>query len=271
MIRTPLILVASFGLLVGCATSSANTPPNNPDAGKVNYDVGKPSSGSGGGGTDNTGTNDGGTATPPKGVDATSTHTPGIGPKVVKKIAAAKPPKAEEPVDPKKPPPKRKGRVDPNGLLGESFTIDAKTDRLPDFAAIGAAKSLFIVPNLEQATRLPATLKGPVALRYTGSLNITAAAEYKLCTTSSDGSKLMIEGTVVVANDAIHKEAAEMCEVVNLEPGEYAVEIQSFHVSGPIVLAVTWATSKDGTPAPIPKGNFYKPEGADDKVKAGAK
>lgn len=267
MIRTPLILVASFGLLAGCATSSANsTPSSNPDAGNVKYDVGQPSSGSGG---TNTGTTDGGTkpAGPAtKGVDSTSTHAPGIGPKIVKKIAATKPPKTTEPEDPKKPPPKRKGRVDPNGLLGEAFAIDAGTTKVPDFT--GTPK-LFLVTNLEPATRI-ADLKAPVAMRFTGSLNVTAAAEYKLCTTSSDGSKLMIEGTVVVDNDGVHATAAEKCEVVSLDPGEYAVEIHSFHVSATPSIVVSWANTKDGTPAPIAKANFFKPDGADDKVKAAA-
>ncbi len=267
MIRTPLILVASFGLLAGCATSSANTPSNNPDAGKVDYDVKKPDSGSGASDGGSAGNSGGSSATPPKGVDSTSTHTTTKGPKTVKKIAASKPPKVEEPVDPKKPPPKRKGRVDPNGLLGESFAVDATISKVPDFS--GTAATLFIAPNLE-AGRLPAALKSPVALRFTGSLNITEAHEYKFCTNSSDGSKLLIEGTVVVSNDGVHQTATEVCEVVQLEPGEYGVEIQSFHVSGAIALTASWATSKDGTPTAIPKTAFFKPDGADDKVKASA-
>lgn len=272
MIRTSLILVASFGLLAGCATSSANsTPSNNPDAGKVNYDAGQPSSGSGGSnGSAGSGGSSGTTTNTPKAVDATSTHTTTTGPKTVKKIAAAKPPKKDEPVDPKKPPPKRKGRLDPNGLLGESFPIEATIAAIPDLAAAGAPASLFITPNLE-AGRLPATLKAPVALRFTGSLNITEAHEYKFCTKSSDGSKLILEGTVLVSNDGVHKEAAEVCEVVQLEPGEYLLEVQSFHVSGTIDLTTSWATSKDGTPTAIPKTAFFKPEGADDKVKAAKK
>ncbi len=268
MIRTPLILVASFGLLAGCATSSANSQPNNPDAGNVKYDAGQPNSGSGGasdGGS--AGSGSGSSATPPKGVDATSTHTAPTGPKTVKKIAAAKPPKKDEPVDPNKPVPKRKGRVDPNGLLGESFAIDASATT---FAEFGTPATLFIAANLEGG-RLPATLKAPVQLRFTGSLNVTEAHEYKFCTKSSDGSKFMIEGTVVVSNDGVHKDAVEVCEVVQLEPGEYGVEVHSFHVSGAVDLTVGWAPSKDGTAAPIAKANFFKPEGADDKVKAAAK
>lgn len=268
MIRIPLILVASFGLLAGCATSSANsTPSNNPDAGKVDYDAGsQPGSGSGG---STPGTNDGGTApTKPKGVDATSTHSPGIGPKVVKKIAAAKPPKPPEaPADPKKPPPKRKGRVEINGLLGESFTIGGTEAKIPDLAA-ATPKTYFVVPNLDGTAGIPSTLKAPFALRFTGSLNVTEAATYKLCLNSSDGAKLLIEGTVAVDNDGVHNTAVEKCDVFALDPGEYALEVHSFHVSASPSLGVLWGVGKDSTPAAIPKANLFKPEGADDRVKA---
>lgn len=274
MIRTPLILVASFGLLAGCATSSANSAtPNNPDAGKVDYDAGQPSGGSGGSGSGSDSGTGSGTGTKPatKGVDSTSTSTPGIGPKVVKKIAASKPPKPvepTEPADPKKPPPKRKGRVEVNGLLGESFPVGATEDKIPDIAAAGAAKTLFVVPNLDQAVALPSTLKVPFALRFTGTLNVTEAATYKLCLNSSDGSKLMLEGTVAVNNDGVHNTAVEACEIINLEPGEYALEVQSFHVSSTPSIGLLWGVGKDSTPAAIPKANLFKPADADTRVKA---
>lgn len=270
MIRTPLILVASFGLLAGCATSSTNsTPSNNPDAGKVDYDAGQSSPGSSGSGDSGSGSGTS-TAPKPKGVDATSTHSPGIGPKVVKKIASTKPPKPvepTEPTDPKSPPPKRKGRVEVNGLLAESFAATAADTKIPDLSAAGAPKSLFIVPNLDNAVALPTSLKAPFALRFTGTLNVTEAAEYKLCLNSSDGSRLTLEGTVAVDHDGIHA-ASEKCEVFSLEPGEYALEVQSFHISATPTVGLLWGVGKDSTPTVIPKSNLFKPTDADARVKA---
>jgi hypothetical protein len=271
MIRNSLILVASFGLLAGCASSSTNTAPQNPDAGKVSYDVGgQPNSGGSGGATDPA---DGGAAPDaPKGRDSTSTKAIGFKPKAVKKIASAKPPKPEEPAE-TTPKPPRKGRVDPNGLLAEAFKIEAAAQKLPDFSTLGAVTSIFIAPNLDAtaATPLagaPATLKAPVALRFTGSLNVVTANDYKLCTKSSDGSQLYIEDTLVTDNDGVHAEAVEKCELVALDPGEYKLEIRSFHVTGAILVQASWAVGKDGTPAPLPKASLFKPEGADDRVKA---
>lgn len=277
MIRNSLILVASFGLLAGCASSSTAT--QNPDAGNVKYDVGQPG-GASGSTTPDAATpadpQDGGAAKPaPHGRDSTSTKAVGVHPKAVKKIAATKPPKAEEPAaDPKDPKkkPARKGRVDPFGVLAESFVIDASTDKLPDLTTLNVA-SVFIASSIDgNATTplagAPATLKAPVALRFTGSLNVTAANEYQLCTSSSDGSQLLVEDTLVVNNDGKRAEAKQLCELVNLEPGEYKIEIRSFHVSGPVLITASWAAGKDGTPAPIPARSLYKPADADARVKA---
>jgi|GEM_PF-2463789 len=270
MIRNSLILVASFGLLAGCASSSTNPPPQNPDAGKVTYDAGgQPNSG----GSTPTDPADGGPAADaPKGRDSTSTKSGGFKPKAVKKIAATKPPLPEPaPVDPAAKP-VRKPRVDPNGLLAEAFTIEAAAQKLPDFTALTLA-SIFIAPTLDASTTgplagAPATLKAPTALRFTGSLNVTAGNDYKLCTKSSDGSQLLIEDTLVVDNDGVHAEPAEVCELVSLEPGEYKIEIRSFHVTGPVMIQASWAAGKDGTQAPIARTSFFKPEGADARVKA---
>lgn len=278
MLRTSVTLFAAFGLLAACASSSANQPnSNNPDAGKVDYDVGQPSGGdAGAGGGDTAGDGGGASGSTVKGRDSTTTRGNTAGPKVVKRIATAKPPKPEEPAptEPAKKP-TRKGRVDPNGLLAESFTIPAATDKLPDFAAIGAPTKLFIATQLASAETsplpgLPAGTKAPVAFRFTGSLNVTEAAEYKLCTSSVDGSQLLLESTVVVDNDGVKKDgAAELCEVVALDPGEYALEVRSFHVTGPLIVNLTWAKGKDGTPEAIPTRALFKPTGADDRVKAG--
>ena len=271
MIRNSLILVASFGLLAGCAGSNSST--QSPDAGNVKYDVGQPGSAGSGANPDAPVADDGGTAPPvAKGRDSTTTKSVGVTPKAVKKIAATKPPKPEEPAADPKTKPIRKGRVDPYGLLAEAFTIEAGATKLPDFSAL-TPTALFIAKALESNATAPlagapATVKSPIALRFTGSLNVTAANEYKLCTTSSDGSQLMIEDTLVVDNDGVRAEAKEACELVTLEPGEYKIEVRSFHVSGPVQITASWAAGKDGTPAAISSRNLFKPEGADDRVKA---
>lgn len=273
MIRNSLILVASFGLLVGCAGSNSST--QSPDAGNVKYDVGQPGTAGSGATTPSDGSDGGNAPNVAKGRDSTTVKPVGVTPKAVKKIASSKPPKTEpKPVDPAKP--QRKGRVvlptTPNGVLAEAFTIEAAATKIPDLSGLTPA-ALFIAPTIDgtAATPLagaPASVKAPVALRFTGSLNVTVEEEYRLCTTSSDGSQLLIEDTLVVDNDGVHATAAEVCELVNLEPGEYKLEVRSFHVTGPVLITASWAAGKDGTPAAIPTANLFKPEGADARVKA---
>ncbi|WAS97586.1 PA14 domain-containing protein [Nannocystis punicea] len=273
MLRTSVILVASFGLLAGCASSSANAPQSNsPDAGKVDYDVGTPSGGNGGSSTP--AESDGNGSEPAiKGRDSTTTRGASVGPKVVKRIAASKPPKAEEPETPAPAKPKPGRATSPNGLLAEAFVIPAATEKLPDFAGL-TPKKLFIANTLDASgttplAGLPRGLAAPLALRFTGTVNVVTAGEYKLCSASVDGSQLYIEDTLIVDNDGVKTEAAEVCELVSLDPGEYKVELRSFHVSGPIVVRLAWAEGKDGTPAAIPLKSLYKPEDADARVKAG--
>lgn len=266
MLRTSATLIACFGLLAACATSSANSTNSNPptdDAGKVTYDVGgQPNAGGNDGGAGDGGSDAGGTSV--KARDSTLTRGAGTGPKVVKRVPSSKPPKAEEPA-PTKPP---KGRyVTPNGLLGEAFEL-AGADKLPDYGTLSAPKSVFIAPTL--GGTMPSNLAAPIALRFTGSLNVVEAAEYKLCTTSQDGSQILLESTLVVDNDGVKADGpVEMCELVALDPGEYAIEVRSFHVTGPLALTVTWAKGKDGTSEVIPTRYLYKPAGADERVKAG--
>lgn len=275
MLRTSVFLVASFGLLAGCASSSASSSNSNPpDAGKVDYDVGQPSGGGdGAGGAAEPA--DSGSGPKVQARDSTSTRGTSIGPKVVKRVAPTKPPKAEEPEPAAgKPKPGRVGRVEPHGLLGEVFAIPADTERLPDFSSLAAPKSLFIANNLDASESaplvgLPKTVAAPVAIRFTGSLNVLTASEYKLCTASVDGSQLYLEETLIVDNDGVKQEQSEVCELVSLDPGEYMIELRSFHVSGPILVRLSWAEDKNGTPTTIPMRSLYKPEDADARVKAG--
>ncbi|HEY8374898.1 MAG TPA: PA14 domain-containing protein [Nannocystis sp.] len=273
MLRTSVILVASFGLLAGCATSSANSSNSNPpdgDAGKVTYDIGQPSDGgaaadgAGDGASDGGGDGGGGGSAPKvKGRDSTTTRGANVQPKVAKRVSPNKPPKPEEP-------PQRQGKVNPHGLLGEAFTIPAGTESLPDFADFDAPRGVFIVTHLAGAatTGLPKGLAAPVALRFTGSLNVVAEDEYKLCLTSVDGSQLYLEETLIVDNDGIKQSPSESCELVTLPAGEYMLEVRSFHVTGPVQLELSWAKGKDGTPTVVTTRDLYKPEDADARVKA---
>jgi hypothetical protein len=153
-----------------------------------------------------------------------------------------------------------------NGLLGEVFIVGEEVSTMPDFSALGDPTALLSAGPLDIAeTNFEQGLPGPdgrastnFAIRYTGSLNVTEEAEYDLCLTSDDGSRLFLEDTLVVDNDGAHA-ASEKCELVYLEPGEYQLRVEYFQgASATVALQLSW--SKDGADkAVIPANVLFRP------------
>jgi len=268
MLRSQALLLASLALSVGCASSKANNNSvENPDAGAVDYDAGGAAGDSADGSQGDAGQG-GATA---KGKDQTNTRGIGVPRKAVKKLAAVKPPRDDEPAAE---PPKRTGRqpvpVTPNGLLVEYFKIPAATAEMPDFSALGAPVAYAIANNVDVAAGspfpgAPSTLGASFAARFTGSVNVTAAAEYNLCLSSSDGSQLLLDDSLIVDNGGAH-ETKQACELVFMDPGEYAVSILYFNVSDDVSLQWTWDAGGAGAVA-VPQSALFKPADADAKVK----
>lgn len=82
------------------------------------------------------------------------------------------------------------------------------------------------------------------AIRFKTCLVIEAAGNYEFCLNSDDGSKLLVDGQVVVDSDGTHGPGIE-CGWINLEPGVYFIEVQYFEYYGDQELAVTFGL--DGT------------------------
>ncbi len=90
MIRTHHVLLVSLGLVAGCATSSANSNSENPDAGNVQYDVADP--GADGANAGAGGAGDATSGRQPRG----STSTRAVGERTgVKRIQAKAPPRED--------------------------------------------------------------------------------------------------------------------------------------------------------------------------------
>lgn len=267
MLRPTALLIVAAGLAVGCASSSSQSSAQNPeDAGQVQYDVGKADDGAADGGAA-----DGGDAeATPKGRDQTATRSVASPKKAVKKLAAKKPAREDEPTGTK---PKREGRVLPNGLLAAFYKIEAGAADIPDFSTL-TADGVSLVKNVDfpegRITGAPANLGSTFAVNFMGSLNVTESAEYKLCLKSSDGSILFLDGTLILENSGVHTPAAEACEVVYMDPGEYELNLQYFTVSSTPALQFTWAAG-GGDAVPVPENALFKPAGADDLVKKSKK
>ncbi len=108
--------------------------------------------------------------------------------------------------------------------------------KLPDFDKLaptktGVAKGLDI--NV-------AGLNDNFGVRFDGFLPIEQAGKYSFQTISDDGSRLYIDGKMVVNNDGIHgSETAEGS--IRLTPGVHTIRVEYFEAGGGEDLRVNWA------------------------------
>lgn len=77
-----------------------------------------------------------------------------------------------------------------------------------------------------------------VAIRFTGTLNVTDSSPVNYTIASDDGSRLLIDGNVIIDNDGPHG-VIEKSASVSLEPGKHAIEVQYFNAGGGRSLTVT--------------------------------
>jgi len=98
-------------------------------------------------------------------------------------------------------------------------------DSLPDFSTLQEIKSGKIY-KLSLADIKP--MKESFAIQANGFLNIEESGVYKFYLTSDDGSKLFLDGNLVINNDKSHSIKEVSCEV-KLEKGKIPIQLQYFN------------------------------------------
>jgi len=111
------------------------------------------------------------------------------------------------------------------GLLREEYLGD--WDTLPDFDALPAVNTR----RTRQIDVRRALQPERAGYRYSGFLNIPGADVYEFALTSDDGSRLTIDGTVVVDNDGLHG-AQRKRGVIALAEGPHAIVVEYFNKTG---------------------------------------
>jgi len=134
------------------------------------------------------------------------------------------------------------------GLLGRVYQLQPNTPSLPNFAmacsdpkvinmppASPCPFSALLVPNLAITLRpfsagfpgVQADLVEWFAIRFSGRIIIPADGMYGFQTCSDDGSKVFIDGTMVVNNDGVH---ARSCAsgMAMLTAGEHPIVVEYF-------------------------------------------
>jgi len=77
-------------------------------------------------------------------------------------------------------------------------------------------------------------------LRFTGCLEAPADGAYTLCLNSADGSKLWLDGALVVTNDGCHA-PRETANTLHLAAGRHPIQVGCFHNTGTAALELYWA------------------------------
>jgi alpha-L-fucosidase len=107
---------------------------------------------------------------------------------------------------------------------------------LPDFSALPIVKSGYVLDFSLSQSNLPAEYFGLV---YNGYITIRRAGTYTFYTTSDDGSKVLIDGTVVVNNDGLHGMVEEEGSI-RLQAGKHAISVEYFETGGGEGLEVSY-------------------------------
>jgi predicted esterase len=109
---------------------------------------------------------------------------------------------------------------------------------LPNFDALTATK-LGWVSNFSLSPRTQNDYFGFV---FTGKLNVTNPGSYTFALASDDGSKLFIDGVLVVNADGLHGSSPEIPGApVNLTAGVHDIVVQQFEKTGGEGLTVRWS------------------------------
>ncbi|MEZ4699345.1 MAG: putative Ig domain-containing protein [Rhodothermales bacterium] len=129
--------------------------------------------------------------------------------------------------------------------------VEGTWDFLPDFDALHAVRT----GRMTNFALSPREQNDFFGFRHRGYLQIETAGDYTFYTTSDDGSRLWIDGALVVDNDGLHG-AAEKSGVVNLAAGFHPIEVTFFEKGGAESLVVQYA-GPSLTKQPIPDAKLY--------------
>ena len=100
----------------------------------------------------------------------------------------------------------------------------------------GLPTRIEVVSTLE----LPPHRPDHFAFRFSGFVNVPEAGSWRFTTESDDGSRLYVDGRLVVDNWGDHG-PRERAGEVTLTPGRHAIEVEMYERGGGEHLAVTWA------------------------------
>ena len=120
-----------------------------------------------------------------------------------------------------------------NGLMGKIFLLPKNTRKLPDFDTLKPVDSLYTktidIPPRKWSSGFPGLpdLFEWFGIEYTGTFKANEAGQYLFRLMSDDGSKLIIDGKLIINNDGQHGITSKKGELL-LDDSRHSIKIQYF-------------------------------------------
>ncbi len=115
---------------------------------------------------------------------------------------------------------------------------DGTFDALPDFSSLTPIDT----GTNDKISLAITTQTETFATVFTNQITVTTAANYIFQLTSDDGSRLYVNGALIVDNDGLHGTASKEGQIF-LNPGSYDLRVEFFENSGDEVLFVAYKTA----------------------------
>ena len=135
------------------------------------------------------------------------------------------------------------------GLWGEYFALDTSVE---DFPKLEGKKQTLkrmdkTIDFRSNGPTFPGTkLDNHFAIRWTGTIKIPKDGHYTFFLESDDGSRLLIDGKIVVDNGGLH-DMQEQLGKVELKEGEHEIRIDYFENENDGGAGCVWSWKTNGT------------------------
>ena len=135
-------------------------------------------------------------------------------------------------------------RLEP-GLQGEYYDVGRPLSDFPDTEALRP-----VVRRIDPEIRFGPTVLGAedfggtgledrFYVRWTGSLRVPAGGRYVIYLASDDGSRLYLDGRLLIDNGGVHP-FLEAAATLELEEGLYPIKVEYFDNDGIAACALSW-------------------------------
>ncbi|MFO0838788.1 MAG: family 16 glycoside hydrolase [Phycisphaerae bacterium] len=126
------------------------------------------------------------------------------------------------------------------GLCVMIYELDRDVASIPELARGEPPSAILIAPTLNYRDGGFGEFKDHFATHVLGSLNIETAGDYAFRLSSDDGSRLWIDGRLIVDHDGLHGATPPMEAVAKLDAGQHQISIWHFENTGGEALTLEW-------------------------------